>query len=50
MRHLLRFGIGLACLGFSASALAQTYYDSTVSADGTDCRAFSGQAEIDDNG
>jgi len=50
MRHLLRFGIGVTCLSFSASALAQTYYDSTVSADGTDCRAFSGQAEIDDNG
>ena len=47
MRHLLRFGIGVTCLSFSASALAQTYYDSTVPADGTDCRVFSGQAEID---
>jgi hypothetical protein len=47
MRHLLRFGIGLACLGFSAPALAQTYYESPGPADRTDCRAFIGQAEID---
>jgi len=47
LRNLLRFGIGLACLGFSAPTLAQTYYDSSVPAGNSNCRAVVGQVEID---
>ncbi|SKD05413.1 hypothetical protein [Paraburkholderia hospita] len=47
MDKLLRFGALAVCLGFSAPALAQTYYDSPVPADSSNCRAVVGQAEID---
>ncbi|CAB3792859.1 hypothetical protein LMG28614_03595 [Paraburkholderia ultramafica] len=48
MDKLLRFGTVLVCLGFSASALAQTYDESPAPAEsGGNCRAVAGQAEID---
>ncbi|WP_431825326.1 hypothetical protein [Burkholderia sp. F1] len=47
MDNLLRFGALLACVGLAAPALAQPYDESPVLADGTNCRAVVGQAEID---
>ena len=47
MDKLLRFWTLAVCLGFTAPAFAQTYYDSPVAADSSNCRAVAGQAEID---
>ena len=47
MDKLLRFGTLLVCLGFAAPVPAQTYDESPVPVDSTNCRAVVGQAEID---
>lgn len=47
MNRLTRFATLLACLGSSATALAQTYDDLPAPVDGIRCRAVIGQAEID---
>ncbi|MFM0278035.1 hypothetical protein P0D75_08440 [Paraburkholderia sediminicola] len=47
MDNLLRVGTLLVCLGFAAPVPAQTYDESPVPVDSTNCRAVVGQAEID---
>ncbi|CAM2172614.1 Surface antigen [Paraburkholderia sacchari] len=47
MNRLIRFATLLACLGSSATALAQPYDELPVPVYSTRCRAIIGQAEID---